>query len=627
MYHAESPTYHTEHQPRNDIYDYAKATEASDQSFADLARAVHAQSYLHEGFITEQAITDGHIVSDIDKATGPRVEYYIGFSQNKTPEPQPVSTLRKITMAEDGLQSLPGYQLCGSVVSDEGVATLHEAIDNKRPIKEISSFGHTVDVNALAGFELLRHTLQESLQNNEVWFFTMVSKKYKTLENSFGPRALRRVGPAVPMNDDRVGDVSLVPAIVDTATFFDDIAETILAEQNPHRRQRYLASLQLFTEGLDKQKLSNAVRVLVDDTFDVVAYAEERTDTNAATAWVQPTFFDPARKGDALAVKQLSDEGKVKRVVRPDWKEESGDDQLGEVLVYYPWHQALVQFPASEQAYFDSIHKRDNHLVTKAEQANRIGKSALYAGLSVGSHIAEHMAYAGVVDGHILADFDRVSLSNLNRLHAGALAFNEPKIDIVAKQISELNPYNRMTLLREGVTAESLESMPVPSIIFDAVDDFAVKALLRVYAQQHQLPLIMASDVGYRSVIDVERHDIGPTKPFNGRVSEAQLQAMLQGELSPKEKMRIMTRLIGLSNASFRLLESVVDPVLSGLPQLEVTASQGGALATIVARDILLGRRVPSGRKVHDARRAMGLQRETSLTDGLKVLQQFMAKQ
>jgi hypothetical protein len=133
----------------------------------------------------------------------------------------------------------------------------------------------------------------------------------------------------------------------------------------------------------------------------------------------------------------------------------------------------------------------------------------------------------------------------------------------------------------------------------------------------------MASDVGYTSIIDVERYDKG-AKLFNGRLSHDTVRAMLRGELSPKENMAVTTKLIGLSNASFRLLQSVNDPTLESFPQMEVSAAQGGALATVVARDILLGRNVKSGRSLHNARRDMNLRGEESLRDGIASFKDFL---
>lgn len=611
---------------RGDQYHYARSTERGDPRATLLARQVHAKSYLGEKFIFEEAVDEhGQVASDIDKARGEAVDYYTGFDDMG----EAVSTLRKICPIETiGLESLPGYSLCENTLSDEGKRILLNASTAGRPVREISSFGHIPEVRPQAGLELLRHVLQEAYGTDEFWFFTMVTKKYQALVHLFGPQAVRRIGEEIHMDDERVGDVSLTPAVVDTTTFFDDIAQGILNESNAHKRLRMLMALKNFTEGLNREALSDDVRLLVDDEqLNIATYAREDLEVGRSNEWTPPLQLNMDNSVDALHAKKLVDDGHVRHVIQPDWPREGEktSEQSGS-WVYYPWSESLVQFP-DEVTYRDMRHTRDRHLITREEQDVLYEKRALFAGLSVGSHVLEHMAYAGVGGSYILADFDTVSVSNLNRIRTGMAQVGEHKADVFAKRVSELDPYVKLELLRDGVTSQSLENLTqVPDIIFDEVDDFATKALLRIYAKEHKLPLIMATDVGYRSVIDIERHDLKDTPLFNGKLDQATIEALLAGELTPEQRMKITTKLIGLGNASFRLLQSVSDPTLEGFPQLDVTASQGGALATIVARDILLGREVPSGRRVHDARRAMKLPSEVALRDGIVILKNFLRK-
>jgi hypothetical protein len=611
---------------RGDQYRYARSTERGDPEAALLARRVHAKSYLGEKFIFEEAVDEyGQVASDIDKARGEAVDYYTGFDDNG----EAVSTLRKIRPIETiGLESLPGYLLCEDTLSDEGKLLLLDASSANRPVREISSFGHIPEVRAQAGLELLRHVMQESYGTDEFWFFTMVTKKYQALVHLFGPQAVRKIGEEIHMDDARVGDVSLTPAVVDTTSFFDDIAQGILDETNPHKRLRMLMALKNFTEGLDRETLSDDVRLLVEDgQLNIATYAQEHLRTDRSNKWTPPLQLNMDNSVDALHAKKLVEDGYVRRVIQPDWSTEgeNANEQSGSWF-YYPWNESLVQFP-DEAAYRSMRHTRDQHLITREEQAALYEKQALFAGLSVGSHVLEHAAYAGVGGSYVLADFDTVSVSNLNRIRTGMAQVGECKVDVFAKRVSELDPYVKLELLRDGVTSQSLEGLTqTPDIIFDEVDDFVAKALLRIYAKEHKIPLIMATDVGYKSVIDIERYDLKDTPMFNGKLNQATIEAMLAGELTPEQRMKITTKLIGLSNASFRLLQSVSDPDLEGFPQLDVTASQGGALATIVARDILLGREVPSGRRVHDARRAMKLPSEVALRDGIVIFKNFLRK-
>ncbi len=619
---------------RGDRYVYQKSTERSNPDVTRTARQIHGRSYIAEGFLRESALDEyGQVAEDIDKARGDAVEYYVGT----TPDGEPVSTLRaiKATTAE-GFEGLPGYQLCEDVLSDEAREFLQAAQEAGRPIKEISSLGHVPEVRPTAGVELIRHAIHESYETGDIWFCALVTSKYKALVHRLGPRAVRKAGDEVQFNDERISDgVSLTPTLVDVATFFDDITGSMLEAGTTKRRRELLLSLKSFASGVDPERLSDNVRIAIGeaDEFSMVEHAQAKHVRSSLQSWSQPLQLDLSDRFDKLYAKKLIDDGRVRTLLDPAWHDEFpeiGNSEGDGSWFFYPWSESLVHFP-DKADYRSMRHIRDRHLVTEEEQARLLGKSSLYAGLSVGSHVLEHMVYAGVTDAHYLADFDTISVSNLNRIHAGMPQVGERKVDAVAKKVSELDPYTKQTLLSAGITFESLDGLEeVPAIIFDEVDDFAAKALLRVYAKEKKVPLIMATDVGYKTIIDIERHDLEATRPFNGRIHQDTLDTMLfddlTGEEQLKERRKITTQIVGLSNASFRLLQSLDDPSLRGLPQLEVTASQGGALATIVARDILLGRKVPSGRHVYDARRAMKLPGETSLAEGVKTLRQFLAK-
>lgn len=610
---------------RADVYSYAKATEGDDPDFALRARRVHAVSYKGEGFIGEAAITEtGEVDASLDKARGDGVEYYLGFDDIGTD----VSTIRKVDASQrGGFELLPGYGLCADSISDEQKALFAQFEQQGRPINEISAFGHIPEVTSAAGVETLRHILQEALGTDEIWFFSMVTPKLRSLQYMFGPHAIRSIGKPIQIDDERTAGVTLTPAYLDTTTFFDDVQEAIANEPDAKNRSRYLKYLKYFTEGVPLEKMSSSVKNLIgaEQSLDLTTYMKAKTEQTPRKDWEPPQQFSLKNPADALYVRQLIDGGVT--VVDPAWSETSTEAAAQEgKWFYYPWNNSLVHFP-DEQQHRSLVHTRDRQLVTEEEQTVLYDKEALYAGMSVGSHVFEHMVRAGVGGSHVLADFDTVSLSNLNRVRVGMAQVGERKVDAFAKKASELDPYLQLTLLQNGVTEESLAGLSkVPDIIFDEVDDFSAKALLRMYAKENGVPLIMATDVGYKSIVDIERHDLQDVQPFNGRLSQRTIEAMLRDELTPAERMKITTRLIGLSNASFRLLQSVSDPSLEGFPQLDVTASQGGALATIVARDILLGRDVSSGRHVHDARRDMKLPSEMPLKDGFTIVKNFLAK-
>lgn len=243
---------------RNDKYVYEHFNERTKPGLVFLARQLHARSYMGEGFVYDEAVDDdGTMANDIDKARGDSVKYYIGY-EPKDDEHIPVSTLRKISLqGNETIEDLPGYQLSKNELYEEE----REWLDSVAPrrIHEISSFGHIPESPPTSGLELLRTVLQDSVGSDEVWFFTMVSAKYNTLVKLFGPVAVRKVGESIPIDDPRVADVTLIPAIVDTSLFFQQVHDAVLDESVPAIRRRRIGVLTNFTEGLTEAQMGSDV--------------------------------------------------------------------------------------------------------------------------------------------------------------------------------------------------------------------------------------------------------------------------------------------------------------------------------------------------------------------------------
>ena len=643
---------------RIDNYSYERFTEQSNPELVLQARILHARSYRGEDFIHDEALdNDGTIADDMDKARGETVEYYIGYEPNES-GPVPVSTLRKIGLGNsDTIEDLPGYQLSRSKLYDEEREWLASVAPQR--IREISSFGHTPESPATAGLELLRTALQDAIGTDEVWFFTMVSEKYDTLVKLFGDSAVRKIGDAIPMNDSRVADISLIPAIVDTSLFFGQVHEAASSEKIPAKRRRQTATLINFTEGLSEAQMGSEVYrftrgatdtlPLQEDSVDMGVFLRDQPGFNTESEWQSPQVFNLNKEEEKKSLKQLIDSGKITSIKDTfdftelfelhhplEFDNESSKQSFLDDIsmrrekvgawVHYPWTGGLVHLP--NQTDYQALRTlRNRNMITEEEQARLLSATPLVAGMSVGSNVVEQLMYSGIGGSYILADFDTLSMSNLNRIHSGVQQIGDYKIDIIAKKISELDPYVNQVHLREGVTRASLEALSVkPDIIFDEVDNFSAKALLRQYAQKNKIPLIMATDVGETSIIDIERHDTEDILPFNGRLDQKTIELMISGELTDEDKKRVTTKLIGLGNASIRLLASINDKTVLGTPQLGTTASIGGGLASVVTRDILLGAHVKSGRRVYKTRSGMKLPSQSTFKESLETIRKFLAK-
>src|SRR5262249_55544663 len=123
-------------------------------------------------------------------------------------------------------------------------------------------------------------------------------------------------------------------------------------------------------------------------------------------------------------------------------------DQYG-VWVYYPWSGRLVHI-LDEDEFAELRTNRNRYKITPEEQATLAQKRLGVVGLSVGQMVALTLALERSFGELRLADFDRVDLSNLNRIRTGVHCLNVPKAYVTAREIAEIDPYLRITVFPEG---------------------------------------------------------------------------------------------------------------------------------------------------------------------------------
>lgn len=299
---------------------------------------------------------------------------------------------------------------------------------------------------------------------------------------------------------------------------------------------------------------------------------------------------DVSIKGDSSKVEDFANE--LSKTVSSNW-------------VYYPWLNSAYEI-LNEKEFIEVRTNRNQLKITPYEQKKLSEATIAIAGLSVGNSVALTMAMERVGGHLILADYDELELSNLNRLRTGIPQIGLHKGLIAKRQIAELDPYIKVTLFDEGVTDENITSFinEDVNILVEVCDSLDLKLTLRERAKNVQVPVIM--DTNDRGMIDIERFDLEPERPvFHGYLEDLN---MSNEELKkPENKLNLVQRIVG-NDISERLKKSMpeIGKTISSWPQLASGVMLGGAATTNVCRRILLNEHKKSGRFYVDFEQIIG---------------------
>ena len=216
---------------------------------------------------------------------------------------------------------------------------------------------------------------------------------------------------------------------------------------------------------------------------------------------------------------------------------------------YYPWRRAVVAV-LGPRAFRAVRLDRNRNMITAEEQA-RLGTLRIgVAGLSVGHVIAHTLAAQGICGELRLADFDRIELSNLNRVPATVLDLGLNKADVAARRIAELDPYLPVRVLDAGLTADTIdEFLDGLDVVVEECDSLDIKASLRERARARRIPVLMATSD--RGLVDVERFDLEPQRPIlHGLLGDLDFARL--PDMSSREKVPHMLRFLEAEQLSPR---------------------------------------------------------------------------
>ena len=116
----------------------------------------------------------------------------------------------------------------------------------------------------------------------------------------------------------------------------------------------------------------------------------------------------------------------------------------------------------------------------------------------LGSPVSTYLAIDGV-GKIILADFDSVDLSNLNRqfLHHEK-DIGRLKVESAKEKLLSMNPDIEVETIPEMLTESNLEALiPKCDVIVDALDNLATRQMLNRLAIKRRIPLIHGAVTGY----------------------------------------------------------------------------------------------------------------------------------
>jgi molybdopterin/thiamine biosynthesis adenylyltransferase/nitroreductase len=277
-----------------------------------------------------------------------------------------------------------------------------------------------------------------------------------------------------------------------------------------------------------------------------------------------------------------------------DWSARNPSDKLG-CWVYYPWSRTAVRLP--DASIFATIRTARNKYKIDADEQAELGSRCIgIVGLSVGQSVSMALAMERSFGMLRVADFDTLELSNMNRIRTAVYNLGLSKTIIVAREIAEIDPFLKVEIWPEGIHAGNAASFVAGlDLVIDECDSLDIKVLLREKAREAGIPVLM--DTSDRGMIDVERFDLEHDRPLLHGLMDGLASADLKG-LTNEEKVPHILRILDVDAVSLRLRASFleVDRSIPSWPQLASAVLTGGACTADIARRMLLGEAIPSGR-------------------------------
>lgn len=266
---------------------------------------------------------------------------------------------------------------------------------------------------------------------------------------------------------------------------------------------------------------------------------------------------------------------------------------------YFPWDETLVHY-LPDELHQEIRTARNRNIITQEEQEKFYNFKVGIAGLSVGSHAATTLAMMGASKVIKLADPDKISGSNLNRIRYDYTKVGANKCDLAEQFIYQVNPYAEIYAYNKGIApeniAEFLAGPPKLDVLVEEVDNLEMKIRLRLEARKLGIPVVMATDNGDNVIVDIERYDLNKdAQLFNGAAGNLTLEEFQK--FPPQELPRLATKIAGPKVVVPRMLSSLLEvgKTLYSWPQLGDAATLSGVAIAYIIKRLALGE-VKSGK-------------------------------
>jgi hypothetical protein len=270
------------------------------------------------------------------------------------------------------------------------------------------------------------------------------------------------------------------------------------------------------------------------------------------------------------------------------------------VWIYFPWRKASV-FTVPENIFFTLRTARNHDIITEKEQLAFRNSSIGIVGLSVGSVILSALVANGGPKNIRLADFDEVEITNLNRMKGTVLDIGKNKTEVAAINVWELDPFAQLDLWKKGVSQGDLKQFltkkPKLDLFIDTMDSLDLKILARLICRDLKIPVVMITENGDNSIIDVERYDLEKNlQLFHGRIGKVSMNDFKN--LDYRQWLKLAAKIVGAAFLTPRMQESILKlgKTIASVPQLSTSVAIGGASSTAIIRRILNRQPLASGR-------------------------------